>query len=59
MSYNIKYDFTPWLNERIPGVKIISWEKLGLKPDAPPEAVDAYEDFCKVMEEAKRKGEKL
>ena len=45
---NLAYDisgFGDWLNE---SDEIVPFEKLGLKENAPPEAVKAFEEYCKV-----------
>jgi len=48
--------FVDWLNERTSDSDKRPWEERGLKPDAPPEALEAYEKFLALTKEAKRKG---
>ena len=41
--------FADWLNESKDG-SLVPFEKLGLKENAPPEAIEAYKEFCEVQE---------
>ena len=45
-----KFNFMPWLNEITPG-EGGSLSKLGLKPDAPPEAAEAYAKYRAAQED--------
>ena len=58
MPYSPEFDFSPWLNEDT-SENGISLSKLGLKSDAPPDAVDAYKKYCDAHEDAKRRGAKM
>jgi hypothetical protein len=39
------HKFVPWLNEPQNEDDLTPWDKLGLKPNSPKEAVEAYEQF--------------
>ena len=47
--------FFDWLNKRTSDDDMRPWDELGLRSDAPPEAVEAYEKFCAIAADAKRK----
>ena len=48
--------FEAWLNERVSGDDIRPMEERGLKPEAPPEAVEAYEKYCAIADDLDRRG---
>ena len=56
LPYDAWVPFVDWLNERAPGRDLRGWEELGLRPDAPPEAVETYEKYCAMIKNARRIG---
>jgi len=50
--------FADWLNEKTSDNDTRPMEERGLKPGAPPEAVEVYEKYCVIMEDKKRRGVK-
>ena len=58
-TYIPDFDFYPWLNKRTSDNDNRPWEDLGLKPDAPKEAVEAYEKYCVLQADALKRGIKL
>ena len=51
-------EYLEWINEDTSNSGVYMFER-GLKPDAPQEAIDAYEEYCNAIKAAEERGDRL